>query len=69
MTIIRDRIRHLAGRGMSLEEVLAARPTLDFDGVFDDPVSPAEAFIEGLYREVSEALDPSRVVGSDHELP
>ena len=32
VTIIRDRIAAMAGRGMTLPQILAARPTLDYDG-------------------------------------
>jgi glyoxylase-like metal-dependent hydrolase (beta-lactamase superfamily II) len=56
MTIIRDRILAMAQKGMALEEVLAAHPTLDFDGVFDDPASPPPAFIESVYRDVRASL-------------
>ncbi|MES2603601.1 MAG: hypothetical protein V4603_01620, partial [Pseudomonadota bacterium] len=32
VTIIRDRIQAMIGKGMTLEEIKQARPTLDFDG-------------------------------------
>jgi glyoxylase-like metal-dependent hydrolase (beta-lactamase superfamily II) len=49
MTIIRDRIAEMAGKGMTLAQVKAARPTLDYDGVFGDP----NAFIDAVYADVS----------------
>ena len=49
VTIIRDRIADLAGKGMTLAQVKAARPTLDYDGVFGDP----NAFIEAVFADVS----------------
>ena len=55
MTIIRDRIADLAGKGMTLAQVKAAKPTLDYDGVFGDP----NAFIEAIYADVSAAKTPA----------
>jgi len=55
MTIIRDRIAEMAGKGMTLAQVKAARPTLDYDGVFGDP----NAFIDAVYADVSA---PSRTL-------
>lgn len=51
MTIIRDRIVAMRQQGMTLAQVKAAGPTLDFDPIFDHPASSAEAFIEAVYRE------------------
>ena len=36
-TIIRDRIADGVKKGLSLEQVKAARPTLDYDGVYNKP--------------------------------
>jgi glyoxylase-like metal-dependent hydrolase (beta-lactamase superfamily II) len=57
LVIIRDRIRDLAGRGASLDEVKRARPTLDYDLRYGAPSGPwgTEAFIETVYRELSNA--------------
>jgi glyoxylase-like metal-dependent hydrolase (beta-lactamase superfamily II) len=49
VTIVRDRIQLMARKGMTLEQVKAARPTLDYDGVYGAP----EAFIDALFAEVS----------------
>jgi cyclase len=46
VTIIRDRIQSLIQKGMTLAEVKAARPTLDYDGRYGSP----DAFIEAVYR-------------------
>jgi hypothetical protein len=53
LVIVRDRIRAMAEDGMTLEQVKAARPTMDYDGRYDAPASPAGTFIEAIYREVS----------------
>jgi cyclase len=50
VVIARDRIRDLIGKGMSLQQVKAARPTLDYDGMFGDP----EAFVEAVYNSLQE---------------
>lgn len=34
ITIIRDRIADLIGKGLTLEQVQAAKPTLDYDGIY-----------------------------------
>jgi glyoxylase-like metal-dependent hydrolase (beta-lactamase superfamily II) len=49
IVIIRDRIADMVKRGMTLDQVKAARPTLDYDGRYGDP----SAFIDAVYRDVS----------------
>jgi glyoxylase-like metal-dependent hydrolase (beta-lactamase superfamily II) len=46
VTIIRDRIQDMVKNGRTLEEVKAARPTLDYDPRYGKP----DAFIEAVYR-------------------
>jgi glyoxylase-like metal-dependent hydrolase (beta-lactamase superfamily II) len=53
LLIIRDRIKAMAEKKLTLEQVKAARPTLDYDGRYDTPASPAAALIEAIYREVN----------------
>jgi cyclase len=43
--IIGDRIQALVAQGRTLDQVKAARPTLDYDGVYGSPT----AFIEAIY--------------------
>jgi glyoxylase-like metal-dependent hydrolase (beta-lactamase superfamily II) len=52
VTIIRDRVRHLIGQGMTLPQVRAARPTLDYDARFgtDQGAWTTAMFIEAVYR-------------------
>jgi hypothetical protein len=59
LTIIRDRIKAMAAKKMTLEQVKAARPTLDYDGRYDTPASPASALIEAIYREMSPQQKPA----------
>ena len=49
VTIVRDRIRDSIRRGLTLVQVKAARPTLDYDGRYGSP----EAFIEAVFRDLA----------------
>ena len=55
LTIVRDRIQDLIKKGMTLEQVKAARPTLDYDGRYGATTGPwtTEMFVEAAYRELS----------------
>lgn len=46
VTIIRDRVQDLVKKGMTLEQVKAARPTRDYDTEY----GPGEAFLETVYK-------------------
>ena len=55
-TIVRDRIREYVKRGMTIGQVKAAKPTLDFDPRYGTPNgfwTPAQ-FIEVIYKEMKE---------------
>jgi glyoxylase-like metal-dependent hydrolase (beta-lactamase superfamily II) len=56
VTMARDRIRAMVNNGMTLEQVLDARPTLDFDGRYGsvDEDWTTEMFIEAAYRSLSQ---------------
>ena len=51
---VRDRVRHMLSQGMSLEEVLDAKPALDYDPRYDNEEGPwtSAAFIEAVYRDL-----------------
>jgi cyclase len=55
LTIIRDRIQDMVKRGMTLEQVKAARPTYDYDGGYgvESGAWTTNMFIETVYRELS----------------
>jgi cyclase len=55
--IISDRIRDMVGKKMTLEQVKAARPTLDYDGRFGSDTGPwtTSMFVEAVYRDLSKA--------------
>ncbi len=52
VTIIRDRIRAWIKKGMTLEQVKAARPTRDYDPQYGSSAGPwtTEMFVEAAYR-------------------
>jgi cyclase len=60
VTIIRDRIQAMVKKGMSLDQVKAARPTLDYDGIYGADTGPwtTAMFIETVYRELSKDNSP-----------
>ena len=47
--IIRDRVQDLIKKGMTLEQVKAARPTRDYDTEY----GPNDAFLESVYKSLS----------------
>lgn len=61
LTIVRDRIADLIKRGMTLEQVKAARPTLDYDGIYGTAPRgwTTAQFVEAAYRELSATVDKS----------
>jgi glyoxylase-like metal-dependent hydrolase (beta-lactamase superfamily II) len=56
LVMIRDRIRDLQKKGMTLQQVKAARPTLDFDGRYGSSVGSwtTEMFVEAVFRSLQE---------------
>ena len=56
VTIVRDRVQTLIDAGMSLEEVLAARPSRDYDTEYgsDTGFWTTEMFVEAVYRSLVE---------------
>jgi hypothetical protein len=55
VTIVRDRVLDMTKRGMTLQQIQAARPTRDYDPRFGrNPAWTPNMFIEAVYR----TLDP-----------
>jgi cyclase len=50
VTIIRDRVQDLIKKGMTLDQVKAARPTRDYDAEYG---GPNDAFLEAVYRSLN----------------
>ena len=55
VTIVRDRVQELARKGMTLQQVRAARPSLEYDGIYGATTGEwtTDMFLETIYREVS----------------
>lgn len=53
VTIVRDRIQALAKKGMTVEQVKAAKPTQDYDGIYARPSYTGDMFVEAVYRSLS----------------
>ncbi|HET9216676.1 MAG TPA: hypothetical protein VFR18_06840, partial [Terriglobia bacterium] len=56
LSIIRDRVQDLINKGMTVEQVKAARPTMDFDGRYgsDTGTWTTAMFIEAVYKSLKE---------------
>jgi glyoxylase-like metal-dependent hydrolase (beta-lactamase superfamily II) len=56
VTIIRDRIQDMLKKRMTLAQVQAARPTLDYDGRYGATTGSwtTEMFVEAVYRDLSQ---------------
>ena len=54
VTIVRDRIADMVTKGMSLEQVLRAKPTADYDGLYVGQSDwTSQMFVTEVYRDVS----------------
>jgi glyoxylase-like metal-dependent hydrolase (beta-lactamase superfamily II) len=55
VTIIRDRVQDMVSKGMTLEQVKAARPTRDYDPLYGTDKGPwtTDMFVEAVYRSLS----------------
>jgi cyclase len=58
VTIIRDRMVDMIKKGMTLEQVKAARPTLDYDPLFGTNTGfwTTEMFVEAAYKSLSQTV-------------
>jgi hypothetical protein len=57
LVIVRDRIRDMIGKGMTLQQIVTARPTLDYDGRYAAPSGPTSTagFIGAIFNDLSRA--------------
>ena len=53
LTIVRDRIQDMVRKGMTLEQVKAARPTADYDPRWSTSAYTADMFIEAAYKSLT----------------
>ena len=55
-TIIRDRVRHLRSKGLTLDQVKKAKLTSDYDGLFGQRAEwTGDMFVEAIYRDAGKA--------------
>jgi len=53
-TIIRDRVQNMIGKGMTLEQVKAAKPAFDYDPLYGSVASwTSDMFVEAVYKTLS----------------
>lgn len=50
VTIVRDRVQDLVAKKMTLAQVKAAKPTLDYDSVYASSTYTGDMFVEAVYR-------------------
>jgi glyoxylase-like metal-dependent hydrolase (beta-lactamase superfamily II) len=56
VTIVRDRVRAMVAKGQSLQQVQQARPTSDYDGLFEARSDwTNEMFVDAIYRELTKS--------------
>ncbi len=55
VTIVRDRIKDMVGKKMTLAQVKAARPALDYERIYAIPGWTGDQFVEAVYNELSRA--------------
>ena len=56
VTIIRDRLRAMVTKGMSLEQVQQAKPTSDYDALFEARSDwTREMFVDAIYRDLTKS--------------
>ena len=53
VTIIRDRVQDAVKRGLTLDQVKAARPTKDYDPRYDVAIWTKDQFVEAVYRSLT----------------
>jgi glyoxylase-like metal-dependent hydrolase (beta-lactamase superfamily II) len=60
VVIVRDRVRDMVKKGMTLEQVTRNRPTADYDGVYGGSREwPPERFVEAVFQSVSTTPGPA----------
>lgn len=60
MTMVKDRVQDMIKKKMTLAQVKAAKPTLEYDGLFATPGWTTDQFIEAVYRSLSQSETPAR---------
>ena len=50
MMVIRDRVQSLINKGLTLDQVKAAKPTMDYDPLYGRQPGVTSKFVEAVYR-------------------
>lgn len=60
VTIVRDRVQDMVRKGMTVEQVKAAKPTRDYDGLYAPPGAPwtADMFVDSVFKSLTMAKAP-----------
>jgi glyoxylase-like metal-dependent hydrolase (beta-lactamase superfamily II) len=53
VTIVRDRIQDMIKKGMTLDQIKAAKPTLDYDTRYDTPAWTKDMFVTAVYQSLT----------------
>jgi cyclase len=53
VTIVRDRVQDMVKKGMTLEQVKAARPSRDYDPLYGRPDYTGDMFVEAVYKSLT----------------
>ena len=65
MTMVKDRVQEMIKKKMTLAQVKAAKPTLEYDGLFATPGWTTDQFVEAVYRSLSQSETPTRRGSND----
>ena len=58
VTIIRDRVQAMVAKKMTLDQIKAAKPTMEYDGLYGDARGwTADQFVEAVYRGLADATE------------
>jgi glyoxylase-like metal-dependent hydrolase (beta-lactamase superfamily II) len=60
VTIVRDRIQDMVKKGMTIDQILAAKPTADYDRRWATPSWTGDMFVEAVYRTLPPASTAQR---------
>jgi len=60
--IVRDRIEDGVKHGMTLEQVKAGRPALEYDRRYSQPDWTTDMFVEAVYKDLSQSAKPASAV-------
>ena len=55
LVIVRDRVQDLTSKQMTLKQVLAAKPTKDYDPIYGTTEFTGDMFVETVYRSLTQA--------------